>query len=68
MARQMLDVTTDILAPLRPLFASASRTQESLELIFISIPLTYCYRDTTSASNPEITSKSSSSMPLWRNW
>src|SRR5271166_5818590 len=27
-----------------------------------------CYRDPTSASKPEITSKSSSSMPLWRNW
>ena len=26
-----------------------------------------CYRDPTSASKPEITSKSSSSMPLWRN-
>ena len=27
-----------------------------------------CYRVTTSASKPEITSNSSSSMPLWRSW
>ena len=27
-----------------------------------------CYRDPLNASNPEITSKSSSSMLLWRNW
>ena len=73
-SRGLINRVTDVkllqgdLAEAWRLTSSPSLTRKSFELIFISSLSTGCYRDPTSASKPEITSKSSSSMLLWRNW